>query len=73
MLELGFINNPTTLHTKYETTVLYAWLHLDPYSVQPPTNIAVRIEDIGIILMEVLFLPARMERLSSHLELTEED
>ena len=73
MLELGFIKGPTTLHTKYETTVLYAWLHLEPYSVQHPTNLAVRIEEIGIIQMKVLSLPSRMGHLSSHLELTKED
>ena len=60
MLDLDFINNPTTLHTTYETTVLCAWLFLEPCSVQPPTNTAVRIEDIGIIQMEVLSLPARL-------------
>ena len=70
ILDLGFVNSPTTLHTTYETTVLYAWLHLGPCSVQHPTNLVVRIEDIGIIQMKVLSLPARMGHLSSHLELT---
>ena len=60
MLDLDFINSPTTLHTTYEATVLCAWLFLEPCSVQPPTNLAVRIEDIGIIQMEVLSLPARL-------------
>ena len=60
MLDLDFINNPTTLHTTYETTVLCAWLFFEPCSVQPPTNPAVRIEDIGIIQMEVLSLLARL-------------
>ena len=73
MLEFGFINSPTTLHTKYETTVLYAWLLLGPCYVQHPINIAVRIEDIGIIQMKVLSLSARMGHLSSHLELTTDD
>ena len=70
ILDLDFVNSPTTLHTKYETTVLYAWLLLEPCSVQHPTNLVVRIEDIGIIQMKVLFLPARMGQFSSHLELT---
>ena len=73
ILDLGFVNSPTTLHTTYETTVLYAWLHLGPCSVQHPTNLVVRIEDIGIIQMKVLSLPARMGHLSSHLELTTDD
>ena len=73
MLELGFVVSPTTLHTTSKTTVLYAWLHLGPCSVQPPTNLVVRIEDIGIIQMKVLSLPARMGHLSSHLELTMDD
>ena len=72
MLDLGFVIIPTTLHTTYETTALYTLLHLEPYSVQPPTNTAVRIEDIGIIQMEVLFLPASLGHFSSHLDLTED-
>ena len=70
ILDLGFINSPTTLHTTYETTVLYAWLHLEPYSVQLPTNTAVKIEDSGIIQMKVLSLPASLGHFSSHLDLT---
>ena len=73
MLDLDFNNSPTTLHTTYETTVLYAWLLLEPCSVQHPTNTAVRIEDIGIIQMEVSSLLARLGHFSSHLELTKED
>ena len=72
MLDLDFGISPTTLHTTSKTTVLYAWLHLGPCSVQHPTNTAVRIEDNGIILMEVLSLPARMGHFSSHLEMTKE-
>ena len=73
MLDLDFGISLTTLHTTYATTVLYAWLHLGPYSVQPLTDTAVRIEDNGIIQMEVLSLPARMGHFSSHLELTTDD
>ena len=73
MLDLEFDISPTTLHTKSKTTVLYAWLHLGPCSVQHPTNTAVRTEDSGIIQMKVLFLPPRMEQFSSHLEMTKED
>ena len=73
MLDLEFDISPTTLHTTSKITVLYTWLHLGPCSVQPLTNTAVRIEDSGIILMEVLYLPARMGQFSSHLELTKED
>ena len=73
ILDLDFVISPTTLHMIYETTVLYAWLLLEPCSVQHPINTAVRIEDIGIIQMEVLFLPASLGHFSSHLELTKED
>ena len=73
MLDLEFDISPTTLHTTSKTTVLYAWLHLEPCSVQPLTNTAVRLEDNGIIQMEVLCLPVRMGHFSSHLELTKED
>ena len=73
MLDFGFVNSPTTLHTTYETTVLYAWLCLGPCSVQPLTDTAVRTEGSGIIQIEVLFLLARLGHFSSHLELTEED
>ena len=73
MLDLGFINTPTTLHTTYETTALYGWLHLGSCSVQPPTKTAVRIEASGNILMEVLFLLARKGHFSSHLDFTKED
>ena len=73
ILDLDFVISPTTLHTTYETTVLCAWLHLDPCSVQPPTNLVVIIEDIGIIQMKVLSLPARMGHFSLHLELTTDD
>ena len=72
MLDLGFVISPTTLHTTYETTVLYAWLHLEPCSVQRPTNTAVRIEDSGVIQMKVLFLPASLGHFSSHQDLTKE-
>ena len=72
MLDLDFGISPTTLHTTYATTVLYAWLHLGPCSVQHPTNTAVRTEGSGIIQMEVLFLPARMGQFSSHLEMAKE-
>ena len=73
MLDLEFDISPTTLHTTSKTTVLYAWLLLEPCSVQPLTDTAVRTEDNGIIQMEVLYLPARMGHFSSHLELTKED
>ena len=73
MLDLGFGISPTTMHTTYETTVLYAWLLLEPCSVQHPTNTAVRTEDIGIIQMEALSLPVRMGHFSSHLDLTKEN
>ena len=72
-LDLDFGISPTTLHTKYETTVLCAWLHLGPCFVQPPTNLVVRIEDIGIIQMKVLSLPASMGHFSLHLEMTTDD
>ena len=72
MLDLDFSISPTKLHTTYEWTVFYAWLHLEPCSVQHPTNIAVRTEDIGIIQMEVSSLLARLGHFSSHLELTKE-
>ena len=72
ILDLDFVNTPTTLHTTYETTALCAWLHLEPYSVQLPSNTAVRIEDIGIIQMKVLSLPVKMGHFSSHQDLTKE-
>ena len=73
MLDLDFINSPTTQHSAFKTTVLYAWLLLGPYSVQPPTNSAVRIEASGVILMEVLSQSVKMGHFSSHLDLTKEN
>ena len=73
MLNLDFVNILTTLPITYQRMVLCVWLHLKPCFVQPPTNLAVRIEDIGIIQIELLSLPARMGHFSSHLELTKEE
>ena len=64
MLDLEFDISPTTLHTTSKTTVLYAWLLLEPCSVQPLTDTAVRTEGSGIILMEVLYLPASLGHFS---------
>ena len=72
MLDLDFAISPTTLHTTYETTAMYVWLHLEPCSVQLPTNTAVRIEASGIILMRLLSQPASLGHVSSHLDLTKE-